>query len=631
MAKKDLSNLKNNPEFKAIGVTDVKQDGNKYSLLIDPSKLNTNQKKAIAGGLSRSNATLISNQPWDAPYFEGVTSNAAMFNTHDKMRLAMRYEKTDPLAGKLIEMLKTYSNDGFKNQHKNRKVKEFYDGWNYAVNWDQVLDWIFFEYFRSGNVVTMRELIPYKEEDFDNVVNPLHTKASLYKSIAEKKKMWSKQMIPAAYTVLNPLTVYVKELNGYTDNLYFNVSYNVNKEIEGFSQSDPTDILLKQLAPDVRKRAEILRKGEIPLVDKNVKRILRKRQPYEAYGSPIMERCFAALHEKNKLRMMDLTMVNSMVNQIIKVTIGNDTYPASTAQLKKLAEAFRNIGKSQTIFWNHTLDIEVIVPDSKILGSEKYQRVDQDIRNAFGVSEVILGGGGAKTNFATAYLSLKMFISNIIDARRDVIRWMKAEYDDIAAVMQFDSSPQPMFNELALTDEVAEKQILMQMVDRNMISYQSAQLRMGFDPQVELERKQEELPLIEEGLLGITGSPYQQQQGGDGVTNSKDEVKKQVKKEDSKQADSEDSITKKQNITLTKTNSPVSPAKKSGDSGRPSTPKGSYPKSRKSAKAAEEELEVEITDEDQEELPFLEELKNDPEREKSTILSIASEFSKKLD
>ncbi len=319
------------------------------------------------------------------------------------------------------------------------------------------------------------------------------------------------------------------------------------------------------------------------LSEKQVSRILRMRQPYEQYGCVLMERAFSALYEKNKMRQMDMAIVNSNINQLIKVTVGNDDYPATPAQLAKLAAQFQNAGKSQTIFWNHTLSIELIQADLSALSNAKYDRVNEDIRNAFGISEILVGGGSSKTNFATGYLSLKAFLTNLIEARKDVERWLKLQYKDVANALGLDSIPEPTFNPLSLTDEIAEKQMFMQLVDRGIISYQTAQSRLGFDPNAEIARRKQEQPLIEEGVLGFVGNPFQQVAAQD-IIDKKEEKDALVATQDKKKPDNSDQKANQKNRARKGASNPSVSVPKSGLDGRPKTPKGNYPEKRKTAK-----------------------------------------------
>lgn len=579
MDKKELGKLK-----KSFGATSIEKKGGSYEIMIDPNKVSAKRRAVLAAGLSRASGGVLNNQPFDATFFEGNAGFSQM-NTHQKIKVAMKYFQTDPLAGKIIETMATFANDGLKNEHKDPGIKKIFDNWLKLVGMDQVLDWIFLEYFRSGNVATHRILIPYKNGMLkeSDIVSPYWSDASarqemLEKSMAAKKKDWTKKQIPVAYTVLNPLTVFATSINPYKEDLIENKTY----AQKPFNKNDMTEIEVRGFNSELIKDI-IKAEGGTPLSSKNVSRILRMRQPYEAYGSVLMERAFSALYEKNKLRQMDMSMTNSAINQIIKVTAGSDEHPATPRHLKALAEQFQNIGKSQTIFWNHTLKIEVIKPDIEVLSNTKYERVNEDIRNAFGISEILTGGGGSKTNFATGYLSLKAFITNLVEARKQVERWLETQYKDVASVLGIDSIPEPSFNSMSLTDEIAEKQIIMQLVDRGIISYETAQNRLGFDSRAEYERRKSEINDIKEGVLGPVNNIAQLVAIEKESIDTQEEVNSNVKTEDKKKPDGMDEKTSQRNRKRGKTVNPSVPLP-GNQGGRPKTPKGSYPSKRKTAK-----------------------------------------------
>lgn len=584
IVKKDTST---NKIFKSMGAISVRKEGNKAELLFDAAKMPKNVRDAIAPGFAASSASTsnISNNPFDATFFM-QPYNYLKAAPHEKIRMAMQYFKVDPLVGKIIELMATFSKEGFKNECEDPKIKEWFDNWCDFVDIELMFKWIFLEYYRSGNVTTMRTLAPYNEDKFKlcapeyaygsnkeiNLSKLQELTKEIYKANGAAKKTYSKKSIPVGYTVLNPLTVHVSNINGYKDDLFIRE----NEEVEVFENIGIYKLMLQELPKDLGEVAK--KAGVIPLSDKNVRRILRMRQPYEPYGEVMMERAFNAIFEKNKLRQLDMSMVNSAINQIIKVTVGNDQYPATKRSMENVAKAFAGAGKGQAIFWNHTLEIEVIKPDTQVLNVQKYERVNEDIRNAFGISEILTGGGNSKTNFATAYLSLKAFITNLTEGRNDVVRWIVQEYKDIAQAMDFKTYPTPSFNPLSLTDEIAEKQLIMQALDRGIISYESAQSRLGYDPRIERDRREKEIPDVEAGVLGMIGSPYQQ-----AVVDTPKETKKEVSKSDKKKIDTTDEKVNQKNREKNKSGSPQGVPNKGAD-GRPNTPKGNYPKNRKVAK-----------------------------------------------
>lgn len=572
MPRKKISN-----SLKSIGVIEVADKGNAKELLFDPAKMPANVRKSIAAIgsaelLNKANASSrLYNDPFNPSLYEGE-GRIANASIHEKIKIAQQYFKSDPLVGKIIEIMKSFANDGFKNEHPDPEIKKWYDDWCQAVEIDLVLDWIFLELFKTGNVTVYRELVPYKNGMFK-------FGAPEYFTNAAAKKEWSRKQIPIAFTVIDPTTVYADEShnNPFKDKFFISED---QVTIEA-SKSDPNTFTVKNGVTESVKK--ILKQDTAPLSSKKYQRILRMRQPYESYGSILMERAFNAIYEKNKMRQIDLDTMNSSLNQIIKVTVGSDEFPATPRQLKAVAQAFQNVGKSQIIFWNHTLKVEAIKNETKLIDEARYARVDADIRNAFGISEILLGGGGSKTNFATSYLSLKAFLTNLIDARKTVLRWLDLQYKDIAESVGFSSYPKPTFNMLSLTDEIAEKQIVMQLVDRGIISYETAQSTLGFDPKIELERRRREIPLVSEGVLGFIGSPYHQAVE-EGIVNTDEESDKNVKKEDGQTVDNSDKKTNQKNRNLNKAKDPSVALPMKGDEGRPKGPGKRMP-DRKSAKA----------------------------------------------
>ncbi len=558
--------------LKSHGVLDVKQNEHSVDFYVDPNRINSSVKKSIAaiGGLknlSKGTASNLYNSPMLPTFYEGPGKSANL-PVHDKIKLAMMYFHSDPMVGKIIEVMVSFANDGFKNQCKDKKTKEWFDEWNEKAQMDLVRQWIFLEYIRSGNVTTYREFVNYSKDLFKSKAG---VRNDLELATAAKKNDWTKSQIPMAYTVINPLYVKVKdgENNAWKDTLYGDD----NIVVDGSSREDTSDIEIKNGIS--KKIKSILKNGSTdrPLSSRQYQRILRMRQPYEPYGSVMMERAFNALYEKNKMRQMDLDTMNSSISQLIKVTVGDKDYPATPRQVKAITSAFQNVGKSQMIFWNHTLSVEAIKMENHIIDEKKYERVDADIRNAFGISEVLLGGGAGNANFATSYLQLKAFITNLIDMRKAVQRWYDEQYKDIAKVVGFDEVPTVVFNPLSLTDEIAEKQLIMQLVDRGIISYETAQIQLGFDPDVEEDRRTAEQPLIQSGIYGPIGSPYTQA-AADGILLGAEDVSKNVTKEDKKRPDNSDQKANQKNRASNKTGNPsknvvIKGSPKIGDEGRP--------------------------------------------------------------
>lgn len=429
---------------------------------------------------------------------------------------ATQYYYTEPLVGSSVNLLANLALKGFENDIDDANIKNFYDAWTFDVNFLELLEWIFLDFFKVGHVTTYKVLAKY--EPRVSYISPLPgkkitKKAENSKETAAKKNIWSKGHLPVSYTVLNPLLVNI------TGNLLFDkVSTTISlpqelNELLKKSQSDMTQEerdLIKALPSDLK--AAVVKGGEYTLDSRLVGHITYRKQPYERYAKPRSSRIFDSIEYKNALRMADLSTLDGISNYILKVTIGNDEYPVtSQEELEAVAQLFNTPSKSFDVVWNHTLEIEKIVSPEidKILGKGKYEQVNDDITTGLAVSRAFVDGGGS-INAAVVDLVIKGLSEEINYARRQVERWVYNEYRQIAEAMGFERFPKIRWDEGILLDTILYMNTLAGFVDRRMISYKTSLEALGFDYNNELKNMQDEFDIVQEGVFGLHGSPFQQ-------------------------------------------------------------------------------------------------------------------------
>jgi hypothetical protein len=225
------------------------------------------------------------------------------------------------------------------------------------------------------------------------------------------------------------------------------------------------------------------------------------------------------LDYKNKLRDADLSTLDGISNYILKITIGSDEFPVTNQEeLDRVAQIFNTPSKSFDVVWNHTLKIEKIVSPEigDILGQDKYKQVNEDITAGLALTRALIDGA-TTINQAGAGLVVKTVVEEVNYARRLVTRWIYREYRQIAEAMSFDQYPKVRWDDTVLKDIILYMTIISQLVDRRMLSYQTALERLGFNYDAELENMTNEFEHVMEGTLGIIGSPWQQAKGGGGA------------------------------------------------------------------------------------------------------------------
>lgn len=508
--------------YPAAGIQriDVNEDSGQSTIYMTPSDKNLAflEKNASVPHVYRAKASTVTRDALSRNYLDlGLDKDVYTDEPKNLYKKALKYHYTEPIVGTVNNTLSSLACKGFENDIDDPEIKNFFDTWAFDVNFEEVLEWIFLDLFRTSHVTTYKYLAKY--EPRVSTIAPINNKTTKkntakgvmqFKDMAAKKNIWSKGFLPVGYTVLNP------ELVNIEGNLLFdNVSVTLTppselgellkKSTSELSEAEKT--LIKSLPADLKSAAE--GGGDYALDARMVGIITYKKQPYERYARPRSARVFDSIEYKNALRQADLSTLDGISNYILKVTVGNDSYPVtSQSELEAAADLFSTPSKSFDVVWNHTMQIEKIVSPEieSILGADKYVQVNQDITGGLSFTRALIDGEGGIADPSWAIEAIRQDIEY---ARRQVTRWIYREYRQIAEAMGFDRFPKVRWDDGILRDDILYKNTISSMVDRRMLSYQTALETLGFDYDNELSNMQEEISLVEEGLFGIIGSPWQ--------------------------------------------------------------------------------------------------------------------------
>jgi len=523
-------------KFPDVGIQsiEVNDETGQATFMLQPTKKSLAFIDANGGGgvtprmAGREKAAAITRDYVQRSNLDLAKKDAYTEDPKESFKRAIRYYYVDPTVGAATNLLANLARKGFENDIDDKDIKQFYDIWTFDVRFDEILEWIFLDFFKVGHVSTYKVLAKY--EPRVSYLSPVPGKKITVnkKSVggeetAAKKNIWSKGYLPVSYTVLNPLLVNIE------GNLLFDkvsVSLTPPPELKKLLQKSSSDLtpeekdLIKALPPNLKAASES--GGEFLLDSRLVGQITYRKQPYERYAKPRSARVFDTLEYKNALRQADLSTLDGITNYILKITIGNDEYPVTgQAELEAVAQLFNTPSKSFDVVWNHTLSIEKIVSPEidKILGKGKYEQVNDDLTTGLAISRALLDGEGG-TNAASSDLLVKGVMEEINYARRQVTRWIYREYQQIAEAMGFDRFPKIRWDDGILLDTILYLNTLAQLVDRRMLSYRTSLEALGFDYSNELKNMEEEQSLVEDGTFGILGSPWQQAKsmGAGGVT-----------------------------------------------------------------------------------------------------------------
>jgi hypothetical protein len=115
----------------------------------------------------------------------------------------------------------------------------------------------------------------------------------------------------------------------------------------------------------------------------------------------------------------------------------------------------------------------------KFLGTEKYQPVLNSIYAGLGIPPTLTGLAGQSGGFTNNFISLKTLIERLEYGRDLLYQFWEKEIEYIQKSMGFSEPATLHFEHMILSDEAAEKNLLMQLADRDIISIETLRERFG--------------------------------------------------------------------------------------------------------------------------------------------------------
>lgn len=470
---------------------------------------------------------------------------------HRKMALCVSAYKGFGLAKNVIDLMANFAAEGLRIRHPNKTVERFLNRWAYHVGLECRVKDILRYYYKYGNVFVYRTLGELDEnmymkmrrsrakvssgipgfkvatKELDPVTNPQQTER-LEQVQKEKKKPVGKRQLPWQYTLLNPFQMELRGTKFFGGQRWvFVLDNNTVNEIRNnkiksqygsyIDFLDETDINLpqefKNLSNSLSKDAPDGEHNDPRIVELDQRKLYTMhymKDDHEDWAEPLLWPVMADIFYKNKLRQMDISVCNSVINAITIFKLGNfkEGYIPPKEHFSKFSEFLRTPTQAMNMVWNDAISIESNYPPvDKILGIQKYESVDRDILRGIGIPDTLIGGQ-VKSNFSTGFLGVRTLLERLEEGRNTVIRWLTKELELIVETFGIRKLPSIRFGKMSLRDEKAEKQLILQLLDRNIISIQAVLETFGEEFEIELERLREEESVRENTGLFQKHSPY---------------------------------------------------------------------------------------------------------------------------
>lgn len=386
----------------------------------------------------------------------------------------------------VIDLMGDFGSQGINLVHENKSVETFYQQWFKKIDGKERSERFLNYLYRVGNVVIYRSSAK---------VTPAINK--YIRSIATDLKIEvpdiEKNVIPWRYSFFNPLTLEAKngELNIFLGRQQ-TLEVSSNSFFDNLQSGDAPAKLLDILPKDLRTQIKDGKK-KIPLDPSKLYIAYYKKDDWSAWANPMTYAILDDIVMLEKMKLADLSALDGAISNIRLWTLGDFEHKVlpTRAGINKLRDILAsNVGGgTMELVWGPELKYtESNSQVYKFLGPEKYQSVLNSIYAGLGVPPTLTGMANNGGGFTNNFISLKTMVERLQYGRDQLVKFWEKEIEVIRKAMGFRKPAHVVFNQMSLSDEAAEKALLIQLVDRDLISNETLLERFKEIPGVEKMR-----------------------------------------------------------------------------------------------------------------------------------------------
>ena len=390
----------------------------------------------------------------------------------------------------IIDLMGDFGSQGINIVHRDKSVEKFYQQWFRNVNGKERSERFLNNLYKAGNVIIYRSYAKVTPQ-LNNYMKALSS------DIKVEVPNLTKNEIPWRYNFFNPLTVKNHDGNLSLFMGYKNHSITTNSFFDKFKAGDIPNHVLETLPPNV-KQSLIRGEKEIPLDPERLSMFYYKKDDWRQWANPMIYAILDDIIMLEKMRLADLSALDGAISNIRLWTLGSLDHKIlpNKAAINKLRDILSsNVGGgTMELVWGPELSFQEASTDvHKFLGSEKYTSVLNSIYAGLGVPPTLTGMAGNGGGFTNNFISLKTLVERLQYGRDRLTKFWEKELEIVRKAMGFRYKAHIQFDQMTLSDEASEKNLLIQLADRDIISHETLLERFKEIPQIENIRIKREL------------------------------------------------------------------------------------------------------------------------------------------
>jgi hypothetical protein len=420
------------------------------------------------------------------------------------------YQKVG-LVKNVIDLMGDFAFQGIRVVHQNKRIERFYKAWFKKVAGKDRSERFLNNLYRTANVVINRQTAKISTKTIDKmykVTASVDINNPDYDDINIVKKE-----IPWKYTFIDP--VYVETLGGCLSSFASKKIYGITlpaslRRTINSPKNDAERNIISQLPADILEAA----KAKKPYILDSDKVLVfhYKKDDWQIWSYPMIYAIMDDITVLEKLKLADMCALDGAVSNIRIFKLGSLEHkiaPTKAAASKLSSILGNNVGGgTMDLVWGP--DIELLESSSNVhnfLGEEKYKPHLNSVYAGLGIPPTLTGTFGA-AGTTNNFISLKTLTQRLQYGRDVLVSFWEKELEIVQKAMGFKYCAKIEFDRMDLSNEEAEKALLVQLADRNIISDELLQMRFGIDPNMERYRLNRENKERESDRMVKKAGPY---------------------------------------------------------------------------------------------------------------------------
>jgi len=391
----------------------------------------------------------------------------------------------------VIDLMSDFSSQGLVLVHPNKTIEKFYRKWFGQVNGIDRSERFLNYLYRTGNVVVQR-----RTAKLDRKKEAELRRAAGADLVIQNIRV-AKREIPWVYDFLNPVAIDVVDHGMLAvGKPEFQLSLSKYTYQSLLQTSTRNKNVFKTLPLDLQKR---INEGNrtIPLDEDNTFFYHYKKDDWLLWANPMIYAILDDISMLEKMKLADLAALDGAISSVRLWTLGDfdQKIVPTKAGLNKVRDILAsNVGGgTMDLVWGPELQFtESQSQVYKFLGSEKYQPVLTSIYAGLGIPPTLTGAAGASGGYTNNYVSLKTLIERLEYGREVLSQFWRQEIEYVRKAMGFRFPAEIHFDSIILSDEAAQKNLLIQLADRDIISQETLLERFREIPGIERVRVRRE-------------------------------------------------------------------------------------------------------------------------------------------